>query len=121
MVSSIPGPRLIRAASTNSTETNSVNIHTLSETATLSDEPNLTAALDLAAADLPVFPAGPDKRPLFAGWQEKATTDPEQINEWWRIYPGALPAIYVGRAGLVAIDVIDTLMAMTASEPSTGF
>jgi hypothetical protein len=58
----------------------------------------------LAAAGLPVFPAGPDKRPLFAGWQEKATTDPDQINEWWRIYPGALPAIYVGRAGLVAID-----------------
>ena len=81
-----------------------MNIHTLSETTTLSDEPNLTAALDLAAADLPVFPAGPDKRPLFAGWQEKATTDPEQINEWWRIYPGALPAIYVGRAGLIAID-----------------
>ena len=92
------------SASTNSTETNSVNIHTLSETATRSDGPNLTAALDLAAADLPVFPAGPDKRPLFAGWQEKATTDPEQINEWWRIYPGALPAIYVGRAGLIAID-----------------
>jgi len=81
-----------------------VNIHTVSETATLADEPNLTAALDLAAADLPVFPAGPDKRPLFAGWQEKATTDPQQINEWWRTYPGALPAIYVGRAGLVAID-----------------
>jgi len=100
----MPRPRLIRAASTNSTETNSVNIHTLSETATLSDEPNLTAALDLVAADLPVFPAGPDKRPLFAGWQEKASTDPEQINEWWRSYPGALPAIYVGRAGLIVID-----------------
>src|SRR5262245_35448751 len=98
------GPRRIPAASTNSTQTNSVNIHKLSEPATPSDQPNLTAALDSAAADLPVFPAGPDKRPLFAGWQEKATTDPAQINDWWRIYPAALPAIYVGRAGLVVID-----------------
>jgi hypothetical protein len=58
----------------------------------------------LGAAGLPVFPAGPDKRPLLVGWQEKASTDPEQIREWWRVYPDALPAIVVGRAGLVVID-----------------
>ena len=68
------------------------------------DQPNLTAALNLAAAGLPVFPAGPDKRPLLAGWQEKASTEPEQMHKWWRIYPDALPAIVVGRAGLVVID-----------------
>ena len=43
--------------------------------------PNLDVALDLAAAGVPVFPAGPDKRPLFRGWQEKASTDPEQIRK----------------------------------------
>jgi Protein of unknown function (DUF3987)/Bifunctional DNA primase/polymerase, N-terminal len=53
---------------------------------------------------LPVFPASVDKRPLFAGWREKATFDPEQIHEWWRIYPDALPAIVVGRIGLLVID-----------------
>jgi Protein of unknown function (DUF3987)/Bifunctional DNA primase/polymerase, N-terminal len=86
-------PRLISAAALTSTKTNSVN-----------DQPNLTAALNLAAAGLPVFPAGPDKRPLLAGWQEKATTEEEQIRKWWGGYPPALPAIVVGRAGLVVID-----------------
>jgi Protein of unknown function (DUF3987)/Bifunctional DNA primase/polymerase, N-terminal len=81
-----------------------VNIRALSATATPADAPNLTAALDLAAAGVPVFPAGPDKRPLLVGWQEKATTEPGPIREWWRAHPGALPAICVGRAGLVVID-----------------
>src|SRR5262249_10706711 len=66
--------------------------------------PNLAAALSLAAAGLPIFPAGPDKRPLLAGWQEKASTEEEQIRQWWDSYPAALPAIVVGRAGLVVID-----------------
>jgi Protein of unknown function (DUF3987)/Bifunctional DNA primase/polymerase, N-terminal len=86
-------PRLIRAASPTFTETNSVN-----------DQPNLTAALSLAAAGLPVFPAGPDKRPLLAGWQEKASTEEEQIRNWWNTHRAALPAILVGRASLVVID-----------------
>jgi hypothetical protein len=75
-----------------------VNIHSFSGTA------NLTAALSLAAAGLPVFPAGPDKRPLLVGWQEKASTDEEQIRNWWNTHPAALPAIVVGRARLVVID-----------------
>ncbi len=77
-----------------------MNIHTPPAT----DKPNLTAALDLAAAGVPVFPAGPDKRPLLAGWQKKASTAPEQIRKWWLVHPDALPAIFVGRAGLVVID-----------------
>src|SRR5215471_5449782 len=86
-------PRLVSAASLTSTKMNSVN-----------DQPNLTAALNLAAAGLPVFPAGPDKRPLLAGWQEKATTEEEQLRKWWDTHPAAVPAIVVGRAGLVVID-----------------
>src|SRR5262249_46256638 len=38
------------------------------------------------------------------GWQDKSSTDPEQIRNWWREHPAALPAIVVGRAGLVTID-----------------
>jgi len=75
-----------------------VNIHSFSATA------NLTAALSLAAAGLSVFPAGTDKRPLLVGWQEKASNEEEQIRNWWNNYPTALPAIVVGRAGLVVID-----------------
>jgi len=81
-----------------------VNIHTLSATATPADNPNLTAALDLAAAGVPVFPAGPNKRPLLVGWQEKASTEAAQIHRWWLVHPVALPAIFVGGAGLVVID-----------------
>jgi Bifunctional DNA primase/polymerase, N-terminal len=81
-----------------------VNMHTPSATATLADKPNLAAALDLAAAGVPVFPAGPDKRPLLVGWQEKASTEPEQIRKWWLDHPVALPAIPVGRVGLIVID-----------------
>src|SRR5262245_51036555 len=92
----------VRAASTTPAETNSVN--SLCATAVSADNPNLTAALSLASAGLPVFPVGLDKRPLLVGWQEKASTDDEQIRQWWGSYPTALPAIVVGRAGLVVID-----------------
>jgi uncharacterized protein DUF3987/bifunctional DNA primase/polymerase-like protein len=81
-----------------------VNIPTGCATATSAVGPNLTAALTLAAAGLPVFPAGPDKRPLLVGWQEKATSDLKQISRWWQDHPEALPAVFVGRAGLVVID-----------------
>src|SRR5262245_54442591 len=92
-------PRLIRAASTTP-----AFLHGLSMTAAPAENPNLTAALSLAAAALPVFPAGSDKRPLLVGWQEKASTWEQQIRKWWDSYPTALPAIVVGRAGLVVID-----------------
>jgi hypothetical protein len=81
-----------------------VNIHTPYATTTVADKPNLIAALDLADAGIPIFPAGPDKRPLLVGWQEKASTKPQQIHHWWHAQPAALPAIVVGRAGLVVID-----------------
>src|SRR5215831_6027542 len=73
-------------------------------TAAPAENTNVTVALSLAAAGLPVFPAGPDKRPLLAGWQEKASTEEGQIRQWWDSYPAALPAVVVGRAGLVVID-----------------
>jgi hypothetical protein len=41
---------------------------------------------------------------LLAGWQEKGSTEEDQIRKWWDSYPTALPAIVVGRAGLVVID-----------------
>ena len=41
---------------------------------------------------------------MLVGWQEKASTEPEQIRKWWDIHPVAVPAIVVGRAGLVVID-----------------
>jgi hypothetical protein len=92
------------AASTTFTERNSLNIHAPSEAATSTENPNLSAALDLAVAGMPIFPTRPDKRPLLVGWQEKATTGPQQMHNWWHAHPARLPAIDVGRAGLVVID-----------------
>ena len=77
---------------------------TTTKTNSVNDQPNLTAALSLAAMGLPVFPAAPDKRPLLLGWQKKASSEPEQIRNWWRAHPDALPAIFVGGAGLLVID-----------------
>ena len=41
---------------------------------------------------------------MLVGWQEKASSKEDQVRKWWDSYPAALPAIVVGRAGLVVID-----------------
>ena len=67
--------------------------------------PNLAAALALADAGVKIFPAGVDKRPLFSGWQEIATTEGDIIADWWHRAPHALPAIPCGVNGLLVIDL----------------
>lgn len=67
---------------------------------------NLSAALALAGQGIAVFPVGPDKRPLFKGWQAKATTDAARIRAWWRDHPDAMPALLTGkRNGVAVLDV----------------
>src|SRR6516162_6839558 len=75
---------------------------------------NLHVALELAAAGLPIFPAlvswnekaqKLDKKPAITEWPEKAALDDTQIRAWWAQFPDAVPAIVVGRAGLVVIDL----------------
>jgi len=75
---------------------------------------NLRAALELAEASIPIFPALVSwnakaqklkKKPAISGWQENATTEAAQIRAWWAQFPSAVPAIELGRAGLVAIDL----------------
>jgi hypothetical protein len=69
---------------------------------------HLKVALDHAAAVIPVFPVsviqGPDgrwkKRPAIKGWKDAATTDPDQIRNWWSEFPEAVPGIELGRAGV---------------------
>jgi len=53
-----------------------------------------------------VFPVEPGrKKPLITGWQEKATTDEEQIRKWAEQFPGANWGIATGKSGLIVLDV----------------
>lgn len=80
---------------------------------------NLSLALSLAQAGLPVFPcteaAGlaynakgepkKEKAPYTSAGFKDATTDPAKIQSWWAEWPGAVPAIPTGEAsGLSVID-----------------
>jgi hypothetical protein len=77
------------------------------------DGRNLTVALALAQAGLPVFPAEVvfntvkgkwDKKPRIKNWQVEATTDETKIRGWWCLWPDAVAGIELGRADLVVID-----------------
>lgn len=75
---------------------------------------NLQAALRMASAGIPVFPArcfpnraDPnkwDKEPLVKGWRQVATTDAVMIRDWWAAHPNAVPGVECGRAGLLVLD-----------------
>jgi hypothetical protein len=57
-----------------------------------------------AAGGWPIFPCGPDKRPLVPGGFHAATTDPEQVARWWNRWPWA----WIGYAVReVVLDVDD--------------
>jgi hypothetical protein len=56
--------------------------------------------------DARVFPISPNtKRPIFAGWQARATSDPAQIEEWAAQYPGCAWAIACAESGLIGVEV----------------
>lgn len=70
----------------------------------------LDAALRYAEIGWPVFPCGPDKKPLIrkddggSGFHD-ATTDVAQIAAWWSKWPKAQVGIATGAAGLCVIDL----------------
>src|SRR5919106_1233908 len=68
----------------------------------------LEAALHYRAQNFSVIPLRTrDKRPLveWEGYQKELATE-DQINEWWKHYPGANVGIVTGAiSGLVVIDL----------------
>lgn len=73
----------------------------------------MAAVLGVAAMDrilglakrYPVFPCGPDKRPLVKTGFHAASQDEAQIREWWRKWPDALVGVPTGQGtGLVVVD-----------------
>ncbi len=64
------------------------------------------AALELAAAGVPVFPVSETKQPLTRHGFHDASTDPQQVTAWWASRPNAGLAIPTGKAsGVVVVDV----------------
>jgi Bifunctional DNA primase/polymerase, N-terminal len=76
-------------------------------TATAQDNPLLAAALNYAKRGLPVFPCRrADKSPLAPHGFKDATTDHQQIRQWWSKWPSAMIGMPTGMAsGIVVIDI----------------
>ena len=66
-------------------------------------EHNLHIALRWQQAGVSIFVAGPDKKPRVK-WRDVSTTDPDQIKEWFKQWPDALPAIDLAKSGQVILD-----------------
>jgi RecA-family ATPase len=68
---------------------------------------NRAAALQLARDGFVIFPAhAQTSRPYVSAWQNVATADPDQVEEWWNKWPNAVPALPTGqRNGVAVLDV----------------
>jgi hypothetical protein len=64
---------------------------------------NLQVALKWQQAGLSIFVAGPDKK-THVKWRDVSTTDPDQIKEWFKQWPDALPAIDLAKSGHIILD-----------------
>lgn len=66
----------------------------------------LEAAAQYAQQGLRVFPCNAGKKPLIKGWPKLATTDLQQIAQWWAKWPSANIGIATGEAsGLLVLDI----------------
>lgn len=66
----------------------------------------LEVALSYAKRGLPVFPCNEEKRPKVAGGFHSATTDEQQVKEWWTRWPDALIGLPTGsKTGVMVLDV----------------
>lgn len=64
------------------------------------------AALGLVRRGFSLFPCEPrGKRPVTDNGFHSATTDPEQIREWWTAHPMANVGLYPGASQLIVIDI----------------
>jgi hypothetical protein len=70
--------------------------------------PKRAAALRYARRGVPVFPLRRNKKPFTDHGFKDATTDLDQIKEWWSEWPNANIGVPTGRvSGIVVVDVDD--------------
>lgn len=68
--------------------------------------PRLDWALHLAGRGWAVFPLLPAaKQPAIRNWEQRATTDAEQITTFWSTHPNHNIGLPAGRAGLLVVDL----------------
>jgi hypothetical protein len=97
-----PGARANAAgAGENAVNAKEAGTHNVAQDAA---DANFAVALELARQGLPLFPCGPDKRPLLR-WKEAATADIEAVAAMWRQSPGALVGLLCGQhSGVYVLD-----------------
>jgi hypothetical protein len=69
--------------------------------------PDLSDALAYANKGWRVIPVPPgQKYPVLTGWPSKATTDPDQIAQWWTACPNSNIAVLTGKkSGIAVLDI----------------
>ena len=72
------------------------------------DQAVAQAALKYAEKGWPIFPCGANKRPLTPHGFKDASTDAEQVAQWWTDYPDAMIGLPTGAlSGIVVLDIDD--------------
>ena len=73
----------------------------------VSTNPLHLAAIDYALQlGIPVFPCKPDRKPYTHHGFLDATTDPQQISDWWKKWPDALIGMPTGeKSGIAVVDL----------------
>ena len=72
----------------------------------MTNRPMVDAAKSLVSLGWPVFPCKPDKSPLTPHGFKDATTDQQQIDQWWTAHPNAMIGMPTGAAsGCFVVDV----------------
>jgi hypothetical protein len=70
----------------------------------MGDTNNSDCARQLVDSGLTIFPCHAQTRDPMVAWGTQSSKDPAIVAQWWRQWPAALPALDLGKCGLVVLD-----------------